>query len=129
MRYTECVQHIRRIAFLSLIAGFLTLGALALRPVPIVVESECKVVTGRITDVLKENENDVVFLLEDERRRFYINRGLEHGLQLESLRRDWIAEDVTIKYPRYWTPLDPTNSSRHVSKLEAGGIVLFDETR
>ena len=56
-------------------------------------------------------------------------RALERGLDLETLRRDALGRQVTVKVPRYWTPLDPTSWTRSVPKLEQGERVLFDQTK
>lgn len=99
------------------------------RPVPIVAESECEVVSGIVTKIYEGGEKDAVFLIQGDKTRYYINRGLENGLTLDGLRAELIQESVTFKYPRYWTPLDPKKTIRHVSKVEIGEKVIFDETK
>lgn len=105
------------------------IGVLILRPVPIVTESECEAVTGVVANVYEGSRFDVCFRLKDSDKLYYINRGLEQGLELDELRRDLVGREITLKYPRYWTPLDPVNATRHISKLEFGERVLFDETK
>lgn len=121
----------RRIAlvFALGLALAVALGVRFLRPVPIVTEDQCQVATGKVLQVSEGSSYDVFIQLENISTRFYINRGLERGLDLQSLRRDLMGKEVTLKYPHYWTPLDPMNSTRHVFKLELDGKVLFDETK
>lgn len=102
---------------------------LIFRPVPIVTESEALIVKGVVTQISEGGTNDIVFRLKDNNTRYYINRGLELGLTLENLRTQLIDHEVTLKYPSYWTPLDWNNSIRHISKVEFGNEVLFNELR
>ena len=115
--------------FLFVGLPFFVFCALVFRPVPIVTEGECDQVTGVVAHVFEGSSYDVCFRLQDSDKLYYINRGLEQGLVLEELRRDLLGQEITLKYPRYWTPLDPANATRHVSKLEFGERVLFDETK
>lgn len=119
----------RRHLYTALVALIVVLGALAIRPVPLVALADCLEATGRVSDVFEGGTHDVVFTLDGDQRRFYVNRGLERGLDLAQLRDTVIGERATLKYPDYWTPLDPTGSTRHLSRVELGDVVLFDETR
>ena len=60
-------------------------------------------------------------------RQFYINRGLENGLDLDILKEKLVENSIVVKYPKYWTPLDWNNSNRHLSKVEFGDKVIFNE--
>lgn len=125
------VQEKKSILWRLGIAGgtaLVILGSLALRPVPIVAEVDCLEVTGTVTRIFEGGPFDVVFVLDGEDRMFYVNRGMQRGMDLGNLRATVIGEEVTLKYPDYWTPLDPMGSTRHVSKVELGETVLFDET-
>ena len=97
------------------------------RPVPIVEEDKCKIFEGTVVEIFEGAEYDIVFTFKEETTHFYINRGLERGLNLNTLRNDLVNNKITVKYPRYWTPLDPSNSTRHLSKLEFDGITIFSE--
>ncbi|MEM7373934.1 MAG: hypothetical protein AAF587_35260 [Bacteroidota bacterium] len=116
---------------IGLVLGILAVitMALILRPVPIPTEAECLIETGKVVAIYEAGEKDVVFQLADTDQRFYINRGLERGLVLEVLQATLMDQEVTIKYPDYWTPLDPRNDSRHLSQLEYKGAVIFSEVK
>jgi hypothetical protein len=105
----------------------LIIAALIFRPVPIVTESEAIVETGIVSEIYTNSGNDVFFELENKQRRYYINRGLEYGLEIERLKNKLIGNSIVVKYPKYWTPLDWNNRIRHVSKLEFDGETLFNE--
>ena len=113
----------------TILAGliFVALVVLALRPVPISNEKDCLWLTGTVGEVYEAGFKDVVFKLQGLDKKFYINRGLERGLDLEKLRADLTNQEIDIIYPKYWTPLDPGNSIRHVSKIKHDGKTVFTE--
>ena len=87
------------------------------RPVPIVTESEAIVEKGIVSDIYEGGVKDVAFRLENNQRVYYINRGLEQGLNLKDLKNKLIGNEVVIKYPKYWTPFDWNNKIQHISKV------------
>lgn len=105
------------------------LSALIFRPVPIVAESKAITQTGIVSKIYCNSGNDIVFILENNPQRYYINRGLENGLELNKLKNQLIGNTIIIKYPKYWTPLDWNNSIRHVSKVEFENEVVFNELK
>lgn len=115
----------------------ITIGSLLLivvilifRPVPIVSEEKAIAEQGIVTDVyVLSGGNDIVFRLKDTKRRFYINRGTERGLNPETLKEKLTGQEVVLKYPKYWTPLDWNNSVKHLAKVEFGEEVIFNELR
>lgn len=114
--------------FLSIGLLFTILFILALRPVPILNEEACKSVNGTLEKLHEGPGYDLVIKLAEDSRRFYINRGLEQGLDLAELKRTLLGKEILLKYPEHWTPLDPFNETIHVSILEFEGQKLFDET-
>ena len=108
---------------------FFLICILIFRPVPIVKESRAKKVEGKVMSIYEGGEKDVVFILQKDKTRYYINRGLENGLDLQELKQNLIGQKVIIKYPRYWTPLDWNNTIKHLSKLEHDGNVIFNELK
>ncbi|MEN0048610.1 MAG: hypothetical protein AAF806_16230 [Bacteroidota bacterium] len=102
--------------------------AMVFRPVPMnQTEAECELVEGTVTHIWEGGIKDVVFSLEESDKKFYINRGLENGLELEALKQQLIGERVQIYYPDYWTPLDPNDEVKHLSKLVHGEEVIYSE--
>ena len=102
---------------------------LVLRPVPTVTEDEALTMVGKIVEVREGGSHDLVLNLAGTDQRFYINRGLEREESMENLKQQLLGQEVEIKYPSYWTPLDPKNSERHVARLIANGEVVFDELK
>jgi hypothetical protein len=112
-----------------MIAVIFILATQIFKPVPIVTESECLIQSGIVTAIDEGGTNDVVIRLKDNDEMFYINRGLEQGLDLGILKSTLIGNEVILKYPKHWTPLDPYNKTHHVSKVEHGEHVIFDELK
>lgn len=100
---------------------------LALRPVPLVTEEEALSEKGIVEDISEGGENDIVFSLKNSDQTFYVNRGLEKGLEINNLKEKLVGKRVTIKYPKHWTPLDWDNSIKHLSKVESSDKVIFNE--
>ena len=114
---------------LMIISGliFIALGLMIFRPVPIPNEKDCLSLKGTVVEIYEAGVNDIVFKLEGLDKEFYVNRGLERGLDLAELRSQMTNKEILIKYPKYWTPLDPGNSTRHISKIECDGRIIFTE--
>ena len=119
----------KRIITYTFLFIFFSVPLLILRPVPIVAESEALTMKGVVTYIYEGGIKDVVFRIKDTETIYYINRGLENGLDLAELKEKLIGKEVTIKYPKYWTPLDWDNNIKHLSKLEFEGEVIFNELK
>jgi hypothetical protein len=109
--------------------AFIILCGLILKPVPILPEEECLVTSGVVVNIFEGGVKDVVFHLQGDSKSYYINRGLENGLNLQELKNELIGKHVTFKYPDHWTPLDPQNQTIHLSKVEVDNDVVYSEIR
>ncbi len=106
---------------------FVVLGFQTFRPVPIPEESDCLTLNGTVARIYESGVKDVFFELKGIDKKFYVNRGLERGLDLNELQAELTNKEILIKYPKYWTPLNPDNSVRHISKIELEGRTIFTE--
>ena len=82
---------------------------------------DCTVVESRIVEVLEGSSYDIVFR-NAHSDGFYINRGLEQGLNLDSLRSNVLNKTVTLHLAKL-----PVGTSSHISQIEVDGQVLFTE--
>lgn len=123
------MKQITKIIILSLSLIILIIGFLIFRPVPIVSERNAISKKGIVTNIYSNKGNDVIFILKNTNRRYYINRGLENGLKINNLKEKLIGNVIIIKYPKYWTPLDWNNAVRHISKVEFKDEILFNELK
>ena len=105
------------------------IAVLIFRPVPIVSESKAISEIGIVKEIYSNKGNDVIFVMLNTDRKFYINRGLENGLELNNLKEKLIGNSIVMKYPKYWTPLDWNNSIRHISKVEFKNEIIFNELK
>lgn len=116
----------KRIIFLiSSIIIMLAIGFLVLKPVPILPEEELLVVEGKVENVFEAGEYDIVFQLADSELMFYINRGMEHGFDIEDLKRQLLGRNVTFKYPDYKSFFG--SQIKHVSVVRYKTRTIFSE--
>ena len=115
------------VPFLVLFIGAVSI----LRPVPIPDDSsDCHELIGEVITIGEGGEKDILFVVEGSSTRFYINRGLEMGIDFQEVYKKTVGQKVTFLYPDYWTPLDPKNKIRHVSKvILENGEVLYTEIK
>lgn len=120
----------RKAVFISVLLFcifFFTCSLFILNPVPVPPENKCLVITGEVSKIFAAGQKDIIFQLADINKKFYINRGLEKGLSIDELNTALLQKEITIKYPKYWTPLDFTNSIKHISKVEFKGKTIYTE--
>ena len=115
----------KSILLLTGVVAVIALCAMIFRPVPLLPEDELQVAEGKIERIFEGGTKDIVFKLRDSDKTYYINRGIEQGYSITDLRANLIGREVTIKYPEYWSLL--SGGSRHLSKLEYRGEVVFSE--
>ena len=118
-----------KITLVSLILIVSIIAVLIFRPVPIVSESKAISEIGIVKEIYSNKGNDIIFIMLNTDRKFYINRGLENGLELNNLKEKLIGNSIVMKYPKYWTPLDWNNSIRHLSKVEFKNEIIFNELK
>ncbi|MCG2420540.1 hypothetical protein K8089_16075 [Aequorivita sp. F47161] len=123
------MKKIAKIILISFSLIILIIAVLIFRPVPIVTEDKTISESGIVSEIYSNKGNDVIFVMENTERRFYINRGLENGLKLNNLKEKLIGNSIIVKYPKYWTPLDWNNSVRHISKVEFNDEIVFNELK
>ena len=113
----------------TIFAGLLALVFIVFvfRPVPIPEEKDCFVLKGTVTKIYEGGVKDVVIELSGQNQKFYVNRGLERGLNLKELQQKLTGSKIVLKYPDYWTHLDPGKSIIHISKIEHEGQTVFTE--
>ena len=98
------MNKISKIIFISFSLLFFIVAVLIFRPVPIVAEKNTISESGIVKEIYTNKGNDIIFILENVQRRFYINRGLEMGLEVTDLKKRLIGNSIVVKYPKYWTP-------------------------
>ena len=107
---------IKRIC-LILIGSLLPFGCIIQNPSP----DGCTVKTITVEEIHERGVKDVVFT-DTEGQTYYINRGLEQGLQLASLQEDVLDKNVTLHLANviYGT-------TAHIAQLAVDGQVIYTE--
>jgi len=82
---------------------------------------DCEVVKLKIVKVSEGSNSDIVFT-DTKGDNFYINRGLEHGLDLATLKNEVVDKKVNLHLYRFWFSTSP-----HISQLEVSDKILFTE--
>lgn len=78
-----------------------------------------RTITDTVTGIYEGGVKDVVFSLKHH-KSYYINRGLENGLHLDTLRKQVMGKQVTISYA------SPTT---HINRFEINGRTLYSELK
>ena len=119
-----------KLKHLLLIIGVLliALAAMTIRPIQVPENiDDLLVVESKVAKIFEGSAMDIVFKLENNPTRYYINRGLEQDLTISELRRQLIGNKVIIRYPKHWSFMDPGNLAHHLSVLEYNGEDLYNE--
>jgi len=82
---------------------------------------ECTVLEIMVNDIREGTSSDIVFK-DNGIDFYYINRGLERGLSVDSLRLLLLNKKVTLHLPKLWL-----GTSKHIAQLALGDDVIFTE--
>lgn len=85
-------------------------------------QKDCVVVHVKITQITEGSSYDIVFH-DDGTDFYYINRGLEQGLNLDSLKRKVLNKTVTLHLAKVLGGI----TSEHISQLALGDEIIFTE--
>ena len=100
----------------------------ALRPIYNPTPAECATVHAEIEGITGNPDNfDIALHLKDDPNFYYINRGLETGLDIADLRNHTTQKSSVIHYVKGKSILNPFGSVRHVARLEVDGKILYNE--
>ena len=97
---------------------FLTLSSCIINnPKP----EECAIVEVKITKISEGSTFDIIF--HDSGSDFYyINRGLEQGLNLDSLNAKVLNKTVTLHLPKLWF-----GTSEHIAQMAIDDEIIYTE--
>ena len=83
---------------------------------------DCVVETVKIVDITEGTSKDIVFH-DNGTDYYYINRGLEKGLNLDSLKTKVLNKTVTLHLAKVIGGI----TSEHISQLEVNNEILYTE--
>ncbi len=84
---------------------------------------DCVIEQVKITKITEGTSYDIVFH-DDGTDFYYINRGLERGLNLDSLNAKVLNKRVTLHLPKV---LGGAVTSEHIAQLAIGDEIIFTE--
>ena len=117
----------RRLTFIFLGIAFVVFLAYSFTPVTTVNSDDCVLISGKIVSIEEGTSNDIQIRLENDSHYYYINRGMEKGLNLAQLSSKVLNKTVTLYCPNRWTITNPDGIVPHISKLEKGTSVVYSE--
>lgn len=107
-------------------AAILVLLVMALTPVPRPTPDRCYTVSGRLTSVTSPGGLDVSLWIEGDEHRYYINRGVERGIDVAAWHQRLQGKQVQLKViRRNWSPLDADHDLAPVAEVTDPEGVVF----
>ncbi|WP_298893021.1 hypothetical protein [uncultured Psychroserpens sp.] len=82
---------------------------------------ECDIEIEKIISIKEGTSSDIIFS-DDHGDHYYINRGLERGLNLDSLNAKVLNKTVTLHLPKLFF-----GTSEHIAQLAVGDEIIFSE--
>ncbi|MBC3845497.1 hypothetical protein H8K90_03810 [Winogradskyella echinorum] len=83
---------------------------------------KCTVLAIKVTKIKEGGVKDIVFY-KDSTEFYYINRGLEQGLNLDSLNAKVLNKTVTLHLAKVLGGI----TSKHISQLALGDEIIYTE--
>ena len=75
------------------------------------------------------SEGNIIFKLDQGEGTYFINHGLEKGLNLDTLQKELIYQKVTVLYLKsgFASGFSPVASTKHITELKMGNQVIYSE--
>jgi hypothetical protein len=91
-------------------------------------KDNCIEISGIIKSVSEGGVKDLVFELENDEIKYYINRGFENGFEISKAKKDFEGKKITLFYVNSWTLLAPFGTtSKHVAYAIVNDSVIYTE--
>ncbi|MGH1384191.1 hypothetical protein [Kordia sp.] len=117
----------RRFTFIFLGIALVVFLAYSFKPVTTVKSDDCVLISGKIVSIKKGDTNDIQIRLENDSHYYYINRGLEKGINLKQLSSKVLNKTVTLYCPNRWSLVNPDGIIPQISQMEKGTTVVYSE--
>ncbi|MEM6687376.1 MAG: hypothetical protein AAF617_16470, partial [Bacteroidota bacterium] len=117
----------KRFTFIFLGIAFVVFLAYSFKPVTTVKSEDCVLISGKIVSIKEGKANDIQIRLENDSHYYFIDRGLEKGINLAQLSSKVLNKTVTLYCPNRWTVVNPDGIVPHITKMEKGTTVVYSE--
>ncbi len=108
-------------AFIAISVLLIIFALVAIGPVD-TSRSNCKQVEGVVEQISDATSYDIVFKLKGDDAIYYVNRGLERGLELNNLKAELEGKKVKI-----WHAKTGYLEGGHITQVEAGEKIIYTE--
>lgn len=115
-RLLKIIGAIIAVPTLLVVFAFFAIG-----PVDI-SKSNCQVREGIVERISEAASYDVVVKLQDDDAIYYVNRGLERGLELDDLKTQLEGKKVKLWHAKSWHI-----TGGHITQLEADKQIIYTE--
>jgi hypothetical protein len=98
------------------------------KPIPVTRENSI-ILNTIVYKVSKGSENNVILKLEKGQGTYYINHGLVKGLNLDTLQKQLVNQQVTVLYlkPSFLSGFSPVADTKYITELRLGEKVIYSE--
>ncbi|MFK7844323.1 MAG: hypothetical protein AB8G77_03405 [Rhodothermales bacterium] len=112
------------IGLFALLAAFVFLVALLKAPTP--TNDKTTLISGQVETIGSPCCEDVGIRLEGDRHFYYINRGVESGIDVYALSDRLRGEHISMRViETRWSPLNPEKRSVPVAEISYNGEILY----
>lgn len=81
-----------------------------------------KTIKGRVVDIYDGASYDVVFKLQNEPHTYYINRGVEKGLNVEHLKQQFMNKEMEVSYVSHFG-----SRGGHINRIMHADSIVYNE--
>lgn len=118
----------KKIILTSGIGLFIILGILSFRPIFNPTLDDSEIINGEVLTIREVGKTlDISIRLKNDEHNYYINRGIESGLNPDELNKKLANKEITIYFAKHWTLLDPYGKSKHITRITHNGTIIYDE--
>ncbi|HQS51223.1 MAG: hypothetical protein B7X86_14490 [Sphingobacteriales bacterium 17-39-43] len=101
---------------------------LVFRPIPVSRDNSI-VINTTIDKVSQGSEDNIILKLNNASGIFYINHGLQKGLDLDTLQKELQNREVSVLYLKsnFFSGFSPVKGTKYITELKLGDKVIYSE--
>lgn len=101
---------------------------LVFRPISVSRDNSI-VIKTTIDKVSQGSEDNIILKLNNTSGIFYINHGLQKGLNLDTLQQELQNREVSVLYLKsnFFSGLSPVKGTKYITELKLGDKVIYSE--
>ena len=101
---------------------------LVFRPIPVSRDNSIAINTT-IDKVSEGSEDNIILKLNNTSGIFYINHGLQKGLNLDTLQQELQNREVSVLYLKsnFFSGFSPVKGTKYITELKLGDRIIYSE--